>query len=328
VTIKGIFTTLIKNTSKLGLRFLEHPNFKLGKKQMSILKLGAHMSIAGGVSRGLQRASSIGSNAVQVFTKNNRQWQGFALDHEDVITWQKDMPSHKIEYAVSHASYLINLASPKEDLWKKSCHAHQDELQRAHAYGIPHVVLHPGAHTGSGEEAGIAHIAKALDQIHKATPECIDTMTLLEAMAGQGTVLGYRFSQLAQMIAQVHDQSRVGVCLDTCHIFAAGYDIRTETGYEAMMLELEADLGLDKVKCWHFNDSKGDLGSRKDRHTHIGEGKIGEDGFRFILNDPRWNGIAMLLETPKKTDLKDDIRNLQKLCALVDDPQRIPARLI
>lgn len=295
---------------------------------MSILKLGAHMSIAGGVSHGLQRASSIGSNAVQVFTKNNRQWRGIPLNKDDVMVWQKNIPCHEIAYVVSHASYLINLASPKQDLWEKSCHAHQDELQRAYAYGIPHVVLHPGAHTGCGEDAGIAHIAKALDKIHNATPECSHTITLLEAMAGQGTTLGYRFAQLSQMIEQVSDKSRVGICLDTCHIFAAGYDIRTEAGYHGMMTELETELGLDKVKCWHFNDSKGELGSRKDRHTHIGEGQIGEDGFRFILNDPRWYGIAMLLETPKKADLLDDVRNLQKLCTLVDDPQRIPAGLI
>jgi len=234
---------------------------------MSKLKLGAHMSIAGGVSQGLQRASSIGCNAVQVFTKNNRQWKGVPLDREDAVAWEKDMPNQGIEYAVSHASYLINLASPKPDLWEKSCLAHQDELQRAHTYQIPHVVLHPGAHTGSGEEAGIARIAEGLNTIHSAVPECDDTMTLLEAMAGQGTTLGYRFHQLGQMIKQVDDPSRVGVCLDTCHIFAAGYDIRTKAGYEAMMSELDGELGLDKVKCWHFNDSKGALDSRKDRHN-------------------------------------------------------------
>jgi len=236
---------------------------------MSKLKLGAHMSIAGGVSQGLQRASSIGCNAVQVFTKNNRQWKGVPLDREDAVAWEKDMPNQGIEYAVSHASYLINLASPKPD----------------------------------GEEAGIARIAEGLNTIHSAVPECDDTMTLLEAMAGQGTTLGYRFHQLGQMIKQVDDPSRVGVCLDTCHIFAAGYDIRTKAGYEAMMSELDGELGLDKVKCWHFNDSKGALDSRKDRHTHIGEG------------------------TPKKADLKDDVRNLARLCSLVDDPERIPTGL-
>ena len=294
---------------------------------MSVLMLGAHMSIAGGVSRALDRASSIGCNALQIFTKNNRQWKGPAIDHDDVARWHEEMPAQKLRYAVSHASYLINLASPKDPLWEKSQNAHQDELQRAHAYGVPHVVLHPGAHVGSGEDAGIDRVAAALNRIHTATPECADTMTLLEIMAGQGTVVGHTFAQLRRIIEQVEEKDRVGVCVDTCHAFASGYDLRNAEGYAAMMEEVESEIGLATVKCWHFNDSKGTLGSHLDRHVHIGQGELGEECFRFILNDPRWDGVAMLLETPKKEDLKDDVLNLQRLCALVDDAERIPPGL-
>ena len=294
---------------------------------MSTLLLGAHMSIAGGVSQALDRASSIGSNAVQIFTKNNRQWQGPPVDEVDVVRWQQEMLAQAVDYAVSHASYLINLATPKDPLWQKSIAAHADEIRRAHAYGVPHVVLHPGAHTGSGEEAGIGRIAAGLNQVHAATPACTDTLTLLELMAGQGTTIGYCFSHLRQIIEQVEAPARVGVCVDTCHAFAAGYDLAHAAGYEAMMEELDKEIGLATVKCWHFNDSKGALGSRVDRHVHIGQGAIGNEGFRLILNDSRWAGIAMLLETPKDDDLKDDVLNLARLCELVADPERIPPGL-
>lgn len=294
---------------------------------MSVLLLGAHMSIAGGVSQALDRAASIGSNAVQVFTKNNRQWAGPPVDLEDVARWQEQMPAKGILYAVSHASYLINLASPKDEIWAKSLNAQADELRRAHAYGIPHVVLHPGSHTGSGEAVGIARIAQALNHIHALTPECQETLTLLELMAGQGDCIGASFGHLRQIIEQVAEPGRVAVCLDTCHAYAAGYDLRTVEGYTAMMDELRREIGLDKVKCWHFNDSKGKLGSRLDRHTHIGEGEVTNEGFRLILNDPCWDGIAMLLETPKEEDLQDDKLNLARLCALVTDKTRVPPGL-
>lgn len=294
---------------------------------MSILLLGAHMSIAGGVSQALDRASSIGSNAVQVFTKNNRQWSGPPIDHEDVQRWKDEMSVQRINYAVSHASYLINMGTPKDDLWKKSIDALADEVARAHAYNIPHVVVHPGAHTGSGTNAGIVRIANALDKIHEQQLEYHDTMILLELVAGQGTTIGKTFGELNAIINQVDESERVGVCIDTCHAYAAGYDLSSADGYEQMMSELESELGRDKVKCWHFNDSKGALGSNLDRHMHIGEGEIGKDGFRYILNDSRWDGIAMLLETPKKDDLKDDVRNLATLCSLVDDASRIPSGL-
>ncbi|BAM00382.1 MULTISPECIES: deoxyribonuclease IV [Caldilinea] len=294
---------------------------------MSVLLLGAHMSIAGGVSYALDRAASVHSNAVQVFTKNNRQWVGPPINEADIERWRVQKPALGIVYAVSHASYLINLASPKDDLWEKSRLAHQDELVRAHAYGIPHVVLHPGSHTGAGEQAGIRRIAEALNRIHEETPDCTDTLTCLEIMAGQGSVLGRKLDELRAVIDLVEDRSRVGVCLDTCHAFAAGYDIRTPEGYAAFMREVDRWLGVETVKVWHFNDSKGTLGSNVDRHVHIGEGEIGEEGFRHILNDPRWDGIAMLLETPKDDTLAEDAMNLARLCALVEDVERIPPGL-
>lgn len=294
---------------------------------MTLLQFGAHMSIAGSVSQALDRAASIGSNAVQIFTKNNRQWSGPPVDTIDVARWSEQMPALGITYAVSHASYLINLASPKDDLWEKSRRAHQDEIERAHHYGVTHVVLHPGAHVSSGAEAGITRIAAALNQIHAATPDCGDTLTLLELMAGQGTTIGRSFSELRQIIELVEDKSRVGVCADTCHAFAAGYDLGTAEGYEAMMAEIEREIGLSTLKCWHINDSKGKLGSHLDRHEHIGQGEIGIEGFRRLINDPRWYGIGMLLETPKEDDLKDDVENLARLCSLAADPLRIPPGL-
>jgi deoxyribonuclease-4 len=292
------------------------------------LKLGAHMSISGGVSNALDAAAAAQSNAVQVFTKNNRQWSGPPVDPEDVARWQEQMPALGIEYAVSHASYLINLASPKDDLWEKSIHAHKDELQRAHAYAIPHVVLHPGAHTGSGEAAGLARIADALNRIHAETPDCAETQTLLELTAGQGSTLGHTFEQLQAIMDGVEAKERVGVCIDTCHALAAGYDFRTAEGYAEMMATIEATIGVERVGCWHFNDSQHPVGSRKDRHEHIGEGEIGLDGFRHILNDPRWDGVPMLLETPKGKDGDGkDAANLAKLASLVEDPSRLPEGL-
>ncbi len=296
-------------------------------EQRAQLLLGAHMSIAGGVSHALDRAAQVGSNAVQVFTKNNRQWIGPPIDDLDIARWQEQKGSLHIEYAVSHASYLINLASDKDDLWQKSMLAHADELVRAHAYAIPHVVLHPGSHTGAGVEYGVARVAEALNRIHNLTPECADTITCLEVMAGQGYCLGRSLAELQAVMERVEAPERVGVCLDTCHLHAAGFDLRTRGEYEAFMGDVACELGPAAVKVWHFNDSKGALASKLDRHVHIGEGEIGLEGFRFILNDPRWEGLGMLLETPKEDTLEDDVANLARLCALVEDVDRIPPGL-
>ena len=294
---------------------------------MAQLQLGAHMSIAGGVSRALDQAAKVASNAVQVFTKNNRQWNGPAIDAADVARWQVQKPALGIEYAVSHASYLINLASSKDDLWERSLAAQRDEIERANAYGIAHVVLHPGAHTGAGAEFGVQRIAAALNRIHADTPQCAGTLTCLEIMAGQGSVLGRNLQELRAIIELVEDRARVGVCLDTCHVFAAGYDLRSADAYEQFMDQVELEIGLNLVKVWHLNDSKGALASHVDRHTHIGDGEIGLEGFRYILNDPRWEGVPTIIETPKEDTLEEDVMNLARLVALVNDAERIPPGL-
>ncbi len=295
---------------------------------MPELLLGAHMSIAGGVSRALDQAAAVGSSAVQVFTKNNRQWAGPPVDAADVARWHEQRPALGIGYAVSHASYLINLASPKDDLWEKSLAAHKDELQRAHAYGIHHVVLHPGAHTGGGVEFGVQRIAAALNRIHAEAPECDDVVTCLEAMAGQGSTMGRSLQELRAIIELVEVRERVGVCLDSCHVFAAGYDLRTADLYEQFMDQVELELGTNQVCIWHFNDSKGALDSNLDRHTHIGDGEIGSDAFRFILNDPRWESTPVIIETPKDETLEEDRMNLARLVLLVNDSARIPPGLL
>lgn len=294
---------------------------------MSVLQIGAHMSIAGGVSKALDQAAQVNSNAVQVFTKNNRQWAGPPINREDVARWKEQMPALGIGYAVSHASYLINLASPKDELWEKSLAAQKDEIQRAHAYGIPHIVLHPGSHVGSGVEAGVERIAAAMNRIHAETPDCADTITCLELMAGAGATLGRSFQELRAILEQVVERDRMGVCVDTCHAFATGYDFRTADTYEQFMDQLELEIGRDTVKVLHFNDSKGALGSNLDRHVDIGDGEIGLEGFRYILNDPRWDGVPVLLETPKDDTLDEDRMNLGRLVALLNDPERIPPGL-
>ncbi len=295
---------------------------------MAVLRIGAHMSVAGGVSKALERAAAVGSNAVQVFTKNNRQWQGPPVNAEDVALWCDSMPALGIEYAVSHASYLINLASPKDALWEQSIAAQRDEIARAHAYGIRHVVLHPGAHTGAGVEFGVARIAAALNRIHAETPACSDVITCLELMAGQGSCMGRSFQELRAIIEQIEDKSRVGVCLDSCHAFAAGYDLRSADAYEQFMDQVELEIGYNQVCVWHCNDSKGALGSRLDRHTHIGDGEIGLDGFRYILNDPRWAETPVIIETPKDDTLEEDRMNLARLVALLKDAERVPPGLV
>lgn len=294
---------------------------------MSILQLGAHMSIAGGVSKALDQAAQVHSNAVQVFTKNNRQWAGPPINHEDVARWKEQMPALEVGYAVSHASYLINLASPRDDLWEKSLAAHRDEIERAYAYGIAHIVLHPGSHVGSGVEAGVERIAGALNRIHALTPDCDTTITCLELMAGAGATMGRSFQELRAILERVEARERVGVCVDTCHAFATGYDLRTADAYEQFMDQLELEIGRETVKVLHFNDSKGALGSNLDRHVHIGEGQIGLEGFRYILNDPRWDGVPVLIETPKDDTLDEDRMNMARLVALLNNPERVPPGL-
>jgi deoxyribonuclease-4 len=216
---------------------------------------------------------------------------------------------------VGHASYLLNLCSPRDDLWRKSIDTLGIELERCEALGVPWLVLHPGAHVGTGEEAGLVRMARALGEVHAATPG-FQTRLLLETTAGQGTKLGYRFEHLAWLLEQTPEGERLGICLDTCHVFAAGYELRTPEGYAATMGAFDRVVGLERLEALHLNDSKGELGSRKDRHEHIGKGYIGLEGFHHVLNDPRLAGLPGILETPKSDDLHEDRENLAVLRSL------------
>lgn len=279
--------------------------------------LGAHMSVAGGLSTAFERAQSIGINTMQIFTKNQNRWEQKPPSQAEIERWFAAQRATGISPVVSHAAYLINLGSPDNALWERSVNAMIDELTRAEQLGILGVVLHPGAHMGAGEEAGIARIVAALNRIHAATPG-YRTLTLLETTAGQGSVLGYRFEQLRAMMEGAREPERIAFCFDTCHVFAAGYDVRTPEAYSQTMSEFDRVLGLSRLKCFHFNDSKKGLGSRVDRHDHIGTGLLGLASFGFILNDKRFAQTPMLLETPKSEDMHEDVENLRVLRALIE----------
>ncbi len=282
-----------------------------------MLKLGAHMSIAGGFDKAIDRAVQVDSDALQIFTANQRQWKGRDISQEEVEAFRQAQQSAGIGPVVSHNSYLINLASPKDDLWKKSIAAMGQELERCDLLGVPLVVAHPGAHTGSGRDAGIARIVDAIARIYSERPSC-DVKMLLETTAGQGTTIGGAFEDLAEILQQVGNPDRLGVCLDTCHIFVAGYDCRTPETYAATMGRFEEIVGIDQLGALHFNDSKGELGSHLDRHEYIGQGEIGVEGFRNFMTDVRLEGLPALLETDKSEDLHEDreaIELLRSLCA-------------
>ena len=281
------------------------------------MKLGAHESIAGGLDRAFLRAREVGCDAVQLFVKSNRQWKAKPLTDDDVERFRQRQADTQIEPAVAHAAYLLNLASPKEDLWTRSRDALLVELERCERLGIRGLVLHPGSHMGSGEEAGLARVAQALGEAHARTPG-YKSRILLETMAGQGTNLGYRFEHLAWLLANTPQGERLGTCFDTCHVFAAGYELRTPEGYAETMQQFDEIVGLDTLGVLHLNDSKADLDSRKDRHAHIGEGVLGLEAFRLVLNDPRLQHLAGLLETPKSDDLHEDRENLERLRSLID----------
>lgn len=283
------------------------------------LAFGAHVSISGGVDKAFARGEVFGMEAIQVFTKNERQWKGKPLADDVIERWFAERERTGIDRIVTHASYLINLASPKDDLRLKSILAYQDELERCDVLGIPGLVIHPGSHTGSGEEVGLATVAESLNRIHDYLPD-IRTKTLLETTAGQGTNLGRRFEELATIIDGVEAKERVMVCLDTCHVFAAGYDIRTPDGYADTMRQFDEIIGIERLQAIHLNDSKFPLGSNRDRHEHIGEGEIGPEGFRHLVNDPRLAGLPGLLETEKGDNDEEDGRNLATLRGLVETP--------
>lgn len=278
--------------------------------------IGAHMSTSGGLSLAFDRAQAIGITTMQIFTKNQNRWEQKPAAPEEIARWRQRQIETGIAPVVSHAAYLLNLGTPDEALWEKSVNALIDELTRAEQLGLLGVVFHPGAHMGTGEEAGIARIVAGLDRAHAATPG-FQTLTLIEGTAGQGTALGYRFEHLRDMRTGARDPERIGFCLDTCHMFAAGYDLRTAEAYATTMAEFDHLAGLDNLKCFHFNDAKKPLGSRVDRHDHIGTGMLGLAAFGFILNDPRLAAVPKILETPKSDDMHEDVENLSTLRSLL-----------
>lgn len=277
--------------------------------------LGAHESVSGGLHLAFKRLQEVGGEALQIFTRNQRQWNPKPVTveeaHSFLAAWQE---CGGIDIA-SHASYLINLASGKEELVEKSINAMVGELERCRMLNIPFLVLHPGSHGGDGVEAGLDRFIQNLDLA--LDREMLSGSVLIETTAGQGTGLGSRFEEIAYIIRHSRHGRFIDVCVDTCHIFAAGYDIRSEEAYKATMQEFDEIIGLDKIRFFHLNDSKKELGSRVDRHEHIGKGHIGLEGFRNILNDPKFVTLPMTLETPKEKDLQEDRDNLHTLRQLL-----------
>ncbi|MCC6442696.1 MAG: deoxyribonuclease IV [Armatimonadetes bacterium] len=275
--------------------------------------LGTHVPTSGGVSSAFRNALAMGCAAFQVFTRNPNQWKSKPLEEADIAQFRALTDETGIVPAMSHDSYLINLATPKGDLRHLSLAAFQDEIERAAALGIPCVVTHMGAHMGEGEEAGLARLIESLDRTCAATENC-PVKILLETTAGQGTYLGYRFEHLACVLAGVSDPARIGACLDTCHIYAAGYDIATREGYESVMEAFGQTVGFERLCAFHINDSQKPLASHADRHAHLGEGTLGLEPFRWLVNDPRFFHLPKILETPQmETRGKENLDRLKGL---------------
>ncbi len=329
--------------------------FVRGKRRGPLL--GVHLSVAGGLENALHSAVQLGCDCVQIFVKNQRQWRAPPLRNDQIERFRAVQSATLVAPVIAHASYLLNLASPDDRARLGSVRALADELERCEALGVTGLVLHPGAHLDAGEDritkiedrkqnrghrgagrrlsnersrdsegtiegsaiaAGIERIARSLDEVHRRCAG-FRSQILLETTAGQGTSIGWRFEHLRGILDRVAEPDRLGVCLDTCHLFAAGYDFRTSETYAATIDELERAIGVAAVKCIHMNDSKRELGSRVDRHEHIGKGKIGKSGFAHFLNDPRFAGVPMILETPKGVDGRGtdlDKVNLKRLRSL------------
>ena len=278
------------------------------------------MSMAGGHHLAVHSAHRVGFQTVQVFTKSNNQWKAKPLTSTDIEAFRSALAETGVVDPVGHNSYLINMASPDDALWNKSIDAMTLEVERGEALGLTDLVAHPGAHVGSGEEAGLSRIAAALDEIHRRSAG-VSLRIALETTAGQGSNLGHRFEHLGAIFERVAAPDRLAVCVDTCHVFAAGYPLGTREAYNRTIAELDAAVGLERVRVWHLNDSVRVLGSRVDRHAGIGLGHIGIDAFRFLVNDPRFAGLPMILETPKGEEGDDlDAINLRTLTAMVETP--------
>ncbi len=277
------------------------------------------MSIAGGLHRAFEAGVAVGCDCLQIFVKNQRHWQGPALTDEAVARFREALAETGLSPVVAHAAYLINLAADNTEIAARSEAALVDELERCETLGIPHLILHPGSHGGAGYEEGIGRIVSALDGVHRHT-RGFATRIALETTAGQGFSIGSRFADLRAILAGVSDPERLRVCLDTCHLFAAGYEVSHGDGYAATMAELDEQVGADRVVCIHMNDSRRGCGSRVDRHAHIGEGCIGVAGLKLFVSDPRWASVPKILETPKGTNdagVDLDVVNLERLRSMV-----------
>jgi deoxyribonuclease-4 len=261
--------------------------------------LGAHMSIAGGYHLAARKGGALGCTAIQVFTKNERQWRAKPITDEESALFKAAVAEEGVKVAFAHDTYLHNLASPNPDLWRKSVDAFTEELGRCERLGLDFLVSHPGSPMDSGADAGIGRMRDALSEILSRT-KGYRSRILLETTAGQGATLGSRFDEMARL---VDGFDPIGVCFDTCHVFAAGYDLRTRAGYDSVMAEFDRHIGLDRLRAFHLNDSKKDLGCRVDRHEHIGRGCIGRDAFSFLMSDPRFEAVPKVIETPKENDM-------------------------
>ena len=275
--------------------------------------LGAHTSTSGGVAQSVVRAQACGFTAAQIFVKNNKQWFAPPLSDTEAAEFRAARKASGI-YFFAHNSYLVNLASQDPEMFATSVKAMTAEVERAEALDLPFIVMHPGSHGGAGEEAGLKRIVQGLDEIVKATPGFRCKMAL-EITAGQGKALGYRLEHLAFLMEKVSDEKRFGICLDTAHLYAAGYNLKTREGYESTVLQIDKLLGAKHVLGLHLNDSKVPLGKRVDRHEHLGQGEIGLDCFKWIVQDKRWASTPKVLETPKSEDMHEDIENLTKLAS-------------
>ena len=282
--------------------------------------LGAHMSIAGGVNMAIERARSINCTAMQMFVKNNMQWFARPLARDEITLFTQHRQRSDLSI-FAHANYLINLAATNGQFHTNSLRSLSEELVRADQLDLPFLVLHPGAHLGAGEEAGLGKIVESIDRVLSGLPK-VKTRIALETTAGQGSCLGNKFEHLAYIISRVREPKRLCVCLDTAHIFAAGYDISSEGSVRKTFREFGRVVGLDRLVAIHLNDSKTGCGSRVDRHEHIGRGKIGLPAFRFIMGDRRFRKIPKVLETPKGKDLREDVINLKRLRRLMTTARR------
>jgi deoxyribonuclease-4 len=281
------------------------------------------MSIAGGCDRAVWAAHAVPFQTVQLFTKNNNRWNGIALTDAHAEAFRSALDQTGIVDPVAHTSYLINLASPDDGLWQKSIDAMVEEVERCETLGITDLVLHPGAHMGAGEEAGLARVGRGLDEACRRTAGCAVVIDL-ETTAGQGTCLGHRFEHLRAILDCVRCPERLGICADTCHLFAAGYPLGTPEEYDETIDRMDGTVGLGRLRVWHLNDSRRGCGSRVDRHAAIGAGEMGLEPFRHLVNDPRFRDLPMILETPKGTiDGEDlDVRNARVLRQLVRPERR------